>query len=82
MDFGDVIVHVFLAETRAYYDLDRLWADAPVERWELADSDDQLASAEGRLAARLTQVDARVGPQVGARTGTGASGRRARAGRP
>jgi ribosome-associated protein len=31
MDFGDVIVHVFLAETRAYYDLDRLWADAPVE---------------------------------------------------
>jgi ribosome-associated protein len=33
MDFGDVIVHVFLAETRAYYDLDRLWADAPVEEW-------------------------------------------------
>ena len=37
MDFGDVIVHVFLAETRAFYDLDRLWADAPVEQWaELA----------------------------------------------
>ena len=33
MDFGDVIVHVFLAETRAYYDLDRLWADAPAEEW-------------------------------------------------
>ena len=32
MDFGDVIVHVFLAETRAYYDLDRLWADAPGRR--------------------------------------------------
>ena len=30
MDYGDMIVHVFLAETRAYYDLDRLWADAPV----------------------------------------------------
>jgi ribosome-associated protein len=29
LDFGDVVVHVFLAETRAYYDLDRLWADAP-----------------------------------------------------
>jgi ribosome-associated protein len=28
MDYGDVIVHVFLDETRAYYDLDRLWADA------------------------------------------------------
>jgi ribosome-associated protein len=31
MDFGDVVVHVFLEETRAYYDLDRLWADAPIE---------------------------------------------------
>jgi len=34
MDYGDVIVHVFLAETRAFYDLDRLWADAPVVEWE------------------------------------------------
>jgi ribosome-associated protein len=33
MDFGDVVVHVFLADTRAYYDLDRLWADAPAEDW-------------------------------------------------
>lgn len=28
LDFGDVVVHVFLDETRQYYDLDRLWADA------------------------------------------------------
>jgi ribosome-associated protein len=34
MDYGDVIVHVFFAETRDYYDLDRLWADAPVVDWE------------------------------------------------
>ena len=33
MDYGDVIVHVFLGETRAFYDLDRLWADAPVVEW-------------------------------------------------
>ncbi len=29
LDYGDIVVHVFLAETRAFYDLDRLWADAP-----------------------------------------------------
>ncbi len=29
LDYGDVVVHVFLEETREYYDLDRLWADAP-----------------------------------------------------
>jgi len=29
LDFADVVVHVFLDSTRSYYDLDRLWADAP-----------------------------------------------------
>jgi ribosome-associated protein len=29
MDYGDVIVHVFSQETRAFYDLERLWANAP-----------------------------------------------------
>jgi ribosome-associated protein len=34
LDYGDIVVHVFLDETRAYYDLDRLWADAPRVDWE------------------------------------------------
>ena len=28
MDFVDVLVHIFLPEVRAYYDLEHLWADA------------------------------------------------------
>ena len=28
IDFGDIVVHLFDAETRSYYDLERLWADA------------------------------------------------------
>lgn len=28
MDYSDVLVHVFLPETRAFYDLEHLWADA------------------------------------------------------
>ncbi len=28
VDYGDVIVHIFLAEVRDYYDLDALWIDA------------------------------------------------------
>lgn len=29
MDYEDLIVHIFDNETRLYYDLDRLWGDAP-----------------------------------------------------
>lgn len=29
LDFGDVVIHVFHEDTRAFYDLDRLWAKAP-----------------------------------------------------
>ncbi len=29
LDYGDLIIHVFDRETREYYDLERLWADAP-----------------------------------------------------
>ncbi len=33
MDYGDFIVHVFLQETRDYYELERLWGDVPQVAW-------------------------------------------------
>jgi ribosome-associated protein len=41
VDFSDVIVHLFLAENRRYYDLELLWGDCPRVDW----------SAERRPAA-------------------------------
>jgi ribosome-associated protein len=45
LDYGDIVVHVFLEETRAYYELERLWADAPKIDWERLVPASQTASA-------------------------------------
>ena len=34
LDYGDFVVHAFLDEVRRFYELERLWSDAPRVEWE------------------------------------------------
>lgn len=42
LDFVDFVAHIFLEEDRQFYDLERLWADAPRVEW-----DEKAASTGG-----------------------------------
>ncbi len=33
-DYGNVIAHAMIEETRRFYDLERLWGDAPIINWQ------------------------------------------------
>lgn len=34
LDYLDIVVHIFRQEERDYYEIERLWKDAPVVEWE------------------------------------------------
>ena len=35
LDYVDIVVHIFRQEERQYYEIERLWKDAPVVEWEI-----------------------------------------------
>jgi ribosome-associated protein len=37
IDYGDLIIHLFESQTRGFYSLERLWADAPSTRLKAED---------------------------------------------
>jgi ribosome-associated protein len=49
LDYGDIVVHIFHEEERAYYELERLWKDAPVID---AGLDDEAAAAPAEHVAQ------------------------------
>jgi ribosome-associated protein len=39
LDYGDVVVHVFLEEMRHFYEIERLYKDAPRVEWKAVTND-------------------------------------------
>ena len=44
LDYGDAILHVLNDETREFYDLERLWAEAKIAGWPNSATSDKIES--------------------------------------
>ena len=52
MDYGDVVVHIFEEETRAYYELEKFWLDAPRISYNGEDKDSLGRKDKGAVSRR------------------------------
>ena len=34
IDYGDIVIHLFLESSRRFYDLESLWADTTIEKFD------------------------------------------------
>ena len=51
LDYGGVVVHVFMPETRNYYQIEMLWGDAPRFEWK-EDGEGITGSEDGARSRR------------------------------
>ena len=51
VDFVDIVIHLFEPNTRAHYDLEMLWADAPRLEWERPDQMNRNRASRSRCLA-------------------------------
>jgi len=56
LDFVDVVVHLFTEETRAHYDLEMMWGDAPRVDWDGDGEADRRAADRNRAGLRPDDV--------------------------
>jgi ribosome-associated protein len=61
MDYSDVILHIFDEDTREFYELERLWADAKVSHWQdpaAPNTTEESSTRSASSASALPEVEA------------------------